>query len=825
VRKVKKNKQSQELEDTDNQILNCFISIKTREFDKVLSITNKILNEKEVHLNLTQKFGARIARTSALMGLKKHDQVNEEIKLSEQIIDQMDIDNKEKPLVKNGIGRLFSIKGAIQSAQGDLEDAVVNYNHSIAIYETLNNKKSLFYQFDAIGWIKRAQGKLDEALNYFHRMLDLAKEIQDERYVARAKHGIAFINFYKGDLDQATEYAQDSLAIYEKLKHFRGLTAVYSVFGSIYRGKGEFDKSLEYYHNVLTIYNEKLDIQKRVEHWYCYAHRNIGWIYYYKNKIIKSIEHLREAVRVHKSLCESNNTIFDYDLIIFYKLLILSAIEIKDFKLIENSMEELSKFALKWPWTNYFRKLGEAIILKNKQRAKYRFQAQKIFEEILEQKFDFQIEFEIQVNLCDLLLEELKYSGDEEIIIEIQDLLNRISNTANNQRSITTLVTLYSLQAKLALIEGNAELSNELLTKALTIAENKGLELISKKLTVQQNQLFNQLEEWKAFFIQNSKLQEKIEILNLKEYVTEAISEVLEKKFKTEKKYNIFYKDLLKEYPKIQREECRVGIAQIGLSETGDILNEFFELKGSGLLGLKENKIEIVRSIVKNLIERANSNGINILIFPEMTIDLNYDIFLKEISTLAKIYEMYIIPGSYHDQTTKRNLSVVIGPEGVLWEQEKHIPAIIHFAGKKFKETIDTSSLPRKTIVCNTEFGRVAIVICRDFLDMDLRVELKNFEPPVDIIINPAFTPVTADFKAAHFDARRSIYSYCFFANVAEYGESHIYTPEKDRTERVIPIKEEGLIYKDIDLFKLRSERKKWENEQKKERLFIQSTR
>ena len=351
------------------------------------------------------------------------------------------------------------------------------------------------------------------------------------------------------------------------------------------------------------------------------------------------------------------------------------------------------------------------------------------------------------------------------------------------------------------------------------------MELLSKKIKVQQNQLFNQIEEWKALFIRNSKLQERIEFLNLKEYVTEAISEVLEKKFKTEKKYNIIYKDLLKEYPKIQREECGVGIAQIGLSETGDILNEFFELKGSGLLGLKENKIEKVRSNVKNLIERANSNGINILIFPEMTIDLNYDIFLEEISTLAKNYEMYIIPGSYHDQTTKRNLSVVIGPEGVLWEQEKHIPALIHFGGKRYKETIDTSSLPRKIIVCNTEFGRIAIVICRDFLDMDLRVELKNFEPPVDIIINPAFTPVTADFKAAHFDARRSIYSYCFFANVAEYGESHIYTPEKDRTERLIPTKEEGLIYKDIDLFKLRSERKKWEKEQKKERLFIQSTR
>ena len=107
---------------------------------------------------------------------------------------------------------------------------------------------------------------------------------------------------------------------------------------------------------------------------------------------------------------------------------------------------------------------------------------------------------------------------------------------------------------------------------------------------------------------------------------------------------------------------------------------------------------------------------------------------------------------------------------------------------------------------------------------MDLRVELKNSDPPVDLVINPAFTPVTVDFNAAHFDARRSIYAYCFFANVAEFGDSLIYTPEKDRTERTIPRGEEGIIYKDVDLFQLRSERKKWEKQRKKA-SFIQSTR
>ena len=287
-------------------------------------------------------------------------------------------------------------------------------------------------------------------------------------------------------------------------------------------------------------------------------------------------------------------------------------------------------------------------------------------------------------------------------------------------------------------------------------------------------------------------------------------------------KYELVYVDLLKEHPQAPRNESRVAVAQIGLSTSGDVLGEFYEEKAPGLFGLRQDKVELVRSKVRTMIEDAHEKKVDILLFPELTIDLAYNELMEDVTSLAKAYEMYIIPGSYHDQQTKRNISLVIGPEGILWRQEKHIPATIQHEGKRFTEGIDTDIPPRKTIICNTKYGRIAIMICRDFLDMDLRVELKNFEPPVDLVFNPAFTPVTADFRAAHFDARRSIYTYCFFANVAEFGDSFIYTPEKERVERNIPGKTEGLIYKDVDIFSLRSERKKWEKEQKR---FIQSTR
>jgi len=140
--------------------------------------------------------------------------------------------------------------------------------------------------------------------------------------------------------------------------------------------------------------------------------------------------------------------------------------------------------------------------------------------------------------------------------------------------------------------------------------------------------------------------------------LTEEARRVAEERV-AKKKYELVYRDLLKEYPRIERRECRVAIAQIGVSKTSNILSEFYEEKARGLLGLREDKVETVRSKVKNMIETAHAKAVNILLFPELTVDLNYGQLLEDVSNLAKAYEMYIIPGSYHDQETKRNISAV----------------------------------------------------------------------------------------------------------------------------------------------------------------------
>ncbi|MEE8436548.1 MAG: hypothetical protein V3S64_17305, partial [bacterium] len=82
--------------------------------------------------------------------------------------------------------------------------------------------------------------------------------------------------------------------------------------------------------------------------------------------------------------------------------------------------------------------------------------------------------------------------------------------------------------------------------------------------------------------------------------------------------YEIVYRDLLRETGDVPKVTCRIGMAQLAVPQ--DALEE----TGRGLFSLRADRLEEVRSRVRELVERAGENGVNVLVFPEMAIDLNH---------------------------------------------------------------------------------------------------------------------------------------------------------------------------------------------------------
>ena len=726
----------------------------------------------------------------------------------------------------HGIANVYNNLGLVYWAKSDLARAIECYLRSLLISEEISDRRNMAASLNNLGNVYSMKGKLDEALEFYQRGLAIKEELGLKRDIGSSLANIGSVYRLKGELELALDYYQRGLVMSEEVGDKPNTALAILNSGDIHLERGELGQALEHFQRCLGLYRE-LGYKQQV----ALSLSNMGEVYWKKGDVEQALDYYQQSLTIHEEMENAS-----YTALVLFNLLWI-ALEREEPSLAQQYLKRLEQINERTEnkVINQRYRIAKALWLKSSGRARREIEAVKILEEVIKEEVgDYTLAVTAMIHLCDLLLRELKDTGEEDIFEEIKGLTNQLLEIATRQSSHSLLAQTYLLQSKLALIELDMGQAKKLLGQALSIAEEKSLIRLVRAVAQERDSLQSQLKKWESLIQQEPTKQEMIDLTHidviLEQMIQKTVTSVMEERAISDeetprKRYKLVYLDLLKDTSKTERNTFRVGIAQIGLSKTGDIVHEFYKEQTPGLFGFREEVVQTVRSKVKNMLEAASTKAIDLLIFPELTIDLNYPQILKNIISLAKTCNMSLVPGSYHDHKTKQNLSVVVSPEGILWKQTKHIPAMIHFKGTRITEGIVGHTFPREIIICSTEFGRIAIAICRDFLDMDLRVALKNAEPSVDLIINPAFTPVTADFKAAHFDARRSIYAYCFFANVAEFGDSFIYSPEKERIERNIPAREEGLIYKEVDLFRLRSERKKWEEERKKSKPFIQSTR
>lgn len=693
-----------------------------------------------------------------------------------QITEEMKNDQQVGVLLNN-LGNAYSLKG-------DLNLGLEYFQLSLEIRKELGKKHELALTLNNIGVTYHMKGNLQKALEYYQQSLQISEELGDLTNIALTTNNIGEIHLIRGDLKDARDYLQKSLSVSQKTDNKQNIAMVYGSLGNVYRKAGEYEKAKESYKQGLDLYEQM------------------------ENDLFASIAHFS---------------------------LLCVALDLEDLEEASNQLLKIQHINehLENKMVDQYYRIAQALVLKISKRAVDKMKAQEILEKVInEEVIAHELTTMAMFHLCKLLLSEYKMTEEVGVLEEIKIISQKLECIAKQQSSHSLLVKTQILQSKIALLDMDLNQAKGLLLEAKFLAREKGLYNLERKVMSEEELIKGQIDKWESVIEKNISREELIGLLGLEDLlqrmVHKSVAVLTEEELRRTRelviqpKYVLLQRDLIDRTDTAERSMSRIGIAQIGLSHTENIIQDFYFEKETGLFSLREDMISSVEEKVRNMVESAAAKKIDLLIFPELTIDLGYEKLLEKILNISRIYNMWIVPGSYHDLISRQNTCKVISPNGILWEQQKQIPAIIHYKGKRIVEGISTKQQTGKVLVANTEFGRLVIVICRDFLDMDLRVELKNHEPPIDILINIAFTPVTEDFQAAHFDARRSIYAYCFFANVAEFGNSLIFSPEKSRSELLIPPGKEGLIYQDINLFELRAERRNWEKVQIK---FIQSTR
>jgi len=179
---------------------------------------------------------------------------------------------------------------------------------------------------------------------------------------------------------------------------------------------------------------------------------------------------------------------------------------------------------LKEKYVNLTYLLDKAIVLKTSLRARDRGKAEEILMQLLEdENLFYENRLRVLLNLCELLLTELRMTNDLEVLDELNQFIDQLLNIAEKSQSYWILSEVHLLQAKLSLLTFDIKKAQRFLIQAQKIAEKFSLTQLARKISIEHDQLLSQMSTWENLKESKKSLAERIEVLHLNEQIDSMI--------------------------------------------------------------------------------------------------------------------------------------------------------------------------------------------------------------------------------------------------------------------------------------------------------------
>lgn len=429
------------------------------------------------------------------------------------------IDQLSEPYILDG----YILKSQIYQQKGEHNSALQFANHAFNLSQSNGTISQQIASLIALSYAFLRLDRFPEVnqcLNSARELLadiDISDYVEKRAHEATIKHIEGLSKRYQGDLQAALEFYNESLEIRLKLGIKQDIAKSYNNIGKIYQLQGELGKALEYNIESMELFVELGDDQLIAG-----ALHNIAEIYWeqgnwelaknYYEKSLSTMLSLQRGVQAAPTL---------------FKLITLN---------LENEYEDQAKFyhtILEEIFTEYndnrtieaWLHLSEAYLLKSSSRIIKRAQAQKIFRAIIDDPpLDYEISKFALLNLCEMLLVELKISKNEEVIQDVEILTNRLLIMAKSQNSHLLLIETYLLQSKVALVQLDLDRAQKLLVDAEQIAKQKGLFKSAVKISAEHDRLINRLNKWDDIQDKTGSLLDRVSMFDLQETIENLLS-------------------------------------------------------------------------------------------------------------------------------------------------------------------------------------------------------------------------------------------------------------------------------------------------------------
>ncbi|MFX1515154.1 MAG: tetratricopeptide repeat protein [Promethearchaeota archaeon] len=412
------------------------------------------------------------------------------------------------------IAECLNLVGVILVSKGDYQRAIEYLQESLKIFGKFENKKATVKIFNNLGMINWSMGNLREALDFFQKSLSLAEELENFSQIAVSQLNMGLIHVHQGELNLALRTLQKSLAICKELGQKRPLSLCLNNIGLIYHTRGDFERALNYYQDALVLAQELGN-----NHDIAICYNNIGEIYQSMGRNDEASDQIRQSLTLFQEI----GAIRDITLPLFN--LIDLSVSSGDPQKSQSYLLQLQEINMKEDnrIISQRYRLAKALVLKSSRRTKMRGKSSEILEKLIsEEIIDHSLTVRAMFELSELLIDELRAYGEEEVFYEVKELIQSLDEIATKQNSHSLIIDILILLAKLSMVEGDLNASQQFLDRVELIAKEKEIEYLANKVLREKEQLRTQYEKWESLIESNAPFGARLEQAQLAEYITTA---------------------------------------------------------------------------------------------------------------------------------------------------------------------------------------------------------------------------------------------------------------------------------------------------------------
>jgi eukaryotic-like serine/threonine-protein kinase len=207
---------------------------------------------------------------------------------------------------KRGVAASLAEIAAIQLSLGKPDAALASYNQALQLRQEIGAKKEAGDTLNDLGNLYVERGDLDKALQMFKASLEIQRDAGDQTWQALCLNNIGDAYLKKGENEDALTYLQQALQIREKLNVPSDMADTLHDLGQAYAKLAQYDQAMASYMRSLDLYRKAGDNQGAA-----LASAGMGTVFKFQGRLGPAVDTLQEAVKAFHDLGDRSLTMAD----------------------------------------------------------------------------------------------------------------------------------------------------------------------------------------------------------------------------------------------------------------------------------------------------------------------------------------------------------------------------------------------------------------------------------------------------------------------------------------------------------------------------------